>query len=123
MADYWPLAVTLFTMTIGVFILYSIYTGKKADTAERRHEHFGGVPHRSIYGDIDTTMSARERLDERADARRFRRERTQTVLREERERMGLEDAEPEGGAYADPLRPPAAARSPITSPRENPTSG
>ena len=122
MAEYWPLAITLFSATFLIFISYSIYTGAKANKAEDANRHFGGTPHRSIY-DLDTTMSARERLDQRSDHSRFRRERTQEVLREERAKLGLDGREPEGGAYADPKRPPVAGHSPITSPARNPTLG
>ena len=104
-AGYWPLAVTLFSMTFGLFVAYFLYTRYKADKAEDEHQHFGGVPHRSIY-DLDTTMSARERLDERSDANAFRRDRTQSVLREERAKVATPGSipEPEGGPRADPLR-------------------
>ena len=94
------LAITLFTMTFGLFGAYFLYTRYKASEAEHKDKHFGGVPHRSIY-DLDTSMSARERLDERSDANAFRRDRTQNVLREERMKAGRE---PEGGPRADPLR-------------------
>ena len=122
MAEYWPLAVTLFSATFIIFLSYSIYTGAKANKAEEERKHFGGTPHRSIY-DLDTTMTARERLDQRSNGSRYKRERTQEVLREERAKLGLDGHEPEGGAYADPKRPPAAAHSPITAPSENPTLG
>ena len=122
MGDYYPLAITLFGATFAIFMTYSIITGARANKAEDEHRHFGGTPHRSIY-DLDTTMSARERLDQRSDHARFKRDRTQSVLRAERERLGLHGQEPEGGAYADPKRPPASAHSPITSPAANPTLG
>ena len=122
MTEYWPLAVTLFSATFIIFLSYSIYTGARANKAEDEHKHFGGTPHRSIY-DLDTSMTARERLDQRSDASRYKRERTQEVLREERAKLGLHGQEPEGGAYADPKRPPASAHSPITTPSENPTLG
>lgn len=104
-AGYWPLAITLFSMTFGIFIAYSLYTRFKANKAEDHHDHFGGVPHRSIYG-LDTSMSARERLDERSDAKSFRRVRTQDALREERAKVETPGSapEPEGGPRADPLR-------------------
>ena len=104
-AGYWPLAITLFSMTFGVFVAYFLYTRYRAAEAEHEHKHFGGVPHRSIY-DLDASMSARERLDERSNANAFRRDRTQSVLREERAKIGMSGhaPEPEGGPRADPLR-------------------
>ena len=103
MGDYWPLAVTLFSMTFGLFGAYFLYTRFKAQEAEHKDKHFGGVPHRSIYNDLDTTMSARERLDQRSDFTAFRKGRTQAALYEERMKAGGE-VEPEGGLPNDPRR-------------------
>lgn len=78
-------AISLFGMTIVIAIGVAILTALRADRAQSKHKHFGGVPHRSIY-DLDTSMSARERLDERSDFGKFRHDRTQATLRDERER-------------------------------------
>lgn len=103
MGGYWPLAVTLFSMTFGLFVAYFLFTRFKAQEAEHKDKHFGGVPHRSIYADLDTGMSARERLDQRSDGRAFRQNRTQAVLYEERMKAGGE-SEPAGGLPNDPTR-------------------
>lgn len=102
-AGYWPLAITLFSMTFGLFVAYFLYTRFKAQEAEYEHEHFGGVPHRSIYSDLDVSMSARERLDQRSDGVAYRQKRTQAVLYEERMKAKGETA-PEGGLPNDPTR-------------------
>ena len=103
MGGYWPLAVTLFSMTFGLFAAFFLYTRFKAQAAEHEGKHFGGVAHRSIYSDLDTGMSARERLDERSNFTAFRKGRTQAALYEERMRAGGE-VEPEGGLPNDPRR-------------------
>ena len=79
-------ALTLFTLTFAIAAGYFFYTKLKADRAESKGKHFGGVPHRSVFGDLDTSMSARERLDARAPGKRFRENRSQEILREERAR-------------------------------------
>ena len=88
MGGYWPLAITLFTATFAIASGVFFWTKLRADRAESKNKHFGGVPHRSVFGmgELDTTMSARERLDMRAPGKRFRETRTQEILREERER-------------------------------------
>ena len=79
-------ALALFTATFAIAAGFFFYTKLRADRAESRHKHFGGTPHRSVYADLDTSMSARERLDARSPSMRFRETRTQDILREERER-------------------------------------
>ena len=103
MGDYWPLAITLFSMTFGLFVAYFLFTRFKAQEAEHHGKHFGGVPHRSIYSDLDTAMSARERLDQRSDFAAFRKARTQAALYEERMKAKGE-TEPTGGLPNDPTR-------------------
>lgn len=76
-------AISLFGMTIAIAIGVAILTALRADRAQSKNKHFGGVPHRSIY-ELDTSMSARERLDERSDFGKFRHDRTQEALRQER---------------------------------------
>ena len=102
-AGYWPLAITLFSMTFGLFVAYFLFTRFKAQEAEHHDKHFGGVQHRSIYADLDTGMSARERLDQRSDGRAYRENRTKAVLYEERMKAKGE-AEPAGGLPNDPTR-------------------
>ena len=79
-------ALALFTATFTIASAFFFYTKLRADRAESRNRHFGGVPHRSVFGmgELDTSLSARERLDMRAPGKRFREERTQEILREER---------------------------------------
>ena len=79
-------ALALFTATFAIASAFVFYTKLRADRAESRHKHFGGTPHRSVFGELDTSMSARERLDSRSPGMRFRETRTQEILREERER-------------------------------------
>ena len=81
-------AISLFLLTLGIAMFVAIVTKLRAERAQDEHRHFGGVPHRSIYADLDTSMSARERLDQRSDFTKFRRDRTQEVLREERAQAG-----------------------------------
>ena len=88
MGGYWPLAITLFTTTFALAAGVFFWTRLRADRAESKHKHFGGVPHRSVFGmqELDMSMSARERLDARAPGKRFRETRTQEILREERDK-------------------------------------
>ena len=81
-------ALALFTATFAIATAAFFWTKLKADRAESKHKHFGGTPHRSVFGDLDASMSARERLDQRSDGPKFKRERTQAILREEREAHG-----------------------------------
>ena len=76
-------AISLFSITIAIAIGVAVLTALRADRAQSKNRHFGGVPHRSIYG-LDVSKSARERLDERSDFGKFRHDRTQETLRAER---------------------------------------